>query len=1174
MATSTKSSSSTSKPSSSSSTKSSSSSTKTSSSSTTKKTASSPISSSTKTSTTPSKPTGTGVTDKATIVSSSSPSKVGTSSVTRTLNSASVTSTPKPTTPVQAYNDAKAKGGDEATAKAAYDNAMGTYNAWQKTQALVGPSTGTGVTSSTAYKTAQENLLNQGYTRDDYGNYVSKTGQTVTTAQLREGAEAQIAKEGYQSTLQNKQEAAAQKMHASGITQAEWDKKNAPKYMVSTPGVLDQQYSVTRTGAILDEKGHVVSDVDRDRIGRTAGVVEYNILDNDGNVTGSFLAPDVGNISGSGVVKNSTHEAATVSKDPNQVLGHLEFQNEQAYKDYKAAQAVPEARAAVNQTNSAFEGAQPKEYSTDLQTGFVPESIEDPKERYIQALKNTNQGGFSNLMQQMASMDWENMSASDALKANLLMTLQASEIEDATMDEYLNNSAYNANKSYKDTLESIELSREEIGKAVTGEKFIPQTYEGLQAQIMKGNEDLQIESIEEQKKYQQEQMALWQKDTTAKRSKLEGYLKAQLYAMGAQDSTAGLSVMAMQVNQADLQIQMQQNEYNHGLAQLDIEARGIMTNFTNSVLELNMQTKASEAEAQNTLSTKLEEIEKETILNDKEKNKVQMQAFSDFNTKLQTLKKEQKDEEWRLMEFNYKKITDAKDEAYKLSGLSGTVFVTDENGNIMDTGIDTFDNKKWKDSKLMEQMKFAWDQQKGSYDLAIDLVDSGVATPSIEQMLGFEAGSLSGLRNKEEIKAEIQERQETNAFAALLGTAGYTSDAIGGSLGYGNNGGVIADAFDDGTVGGQCGWFARTNFTTLGPIGDLLTDKIKRADNTLNGFNLASIPSEIVKQLSKLPGVGGVVGAIADPIVKQYEKMLPQVGDMLLMDVGTQYGHVAMVNSVNPDGTITLTESNWHGDEKVDNTRTIKRNDGKIVGINRGNLKPEIKEVLQRSAQAAEASLYAPEPEEVIMNNGFLAGVASGATKLTFNEELKIAQAAPQMMEYYNYAKMMGTQKTESTASQKPFTMDQTNSVDYASRLKDSGAIITELTNATMAGGTVNAMWQSNIPGWLKTDEWRQIDQAKRNFITAKLRKESGAAISTEEFVTADLQYFPQPGDDAQTIENKRRLRDMVTKNMIFAAGPAWASYQEYMALPENTYISETSAMPTTMDEDFYSLYQ
>ncbi|NCD42444.1 MAG: CHAP domain-containing protein, partial [Bacteroidia bacterium] len=54
-------------------------------------------------------------------------------------------------------------------------------------------------------------------------------------------------------------------------------------------------------------------------------------------------------------------------------------------------------------------------------------------------------------------------------------------------------------------------------------------------------------------------------------------------------------------------------------------------------------------------------------------------------------------------------------------------------------------------------------------------------------------------------------------------------------------------------------------------------------------------------------------------------------GDVIVQNIGT-YGHVALVTSVNPDGTVTLSESNYKNDEKVTNNRKISLNDTSIYG--------------------------------------------------------------------------------------------------------------------------------------------------------------------------------------------------------------------------------------------------
>jgi len=55
--------------------------------------------------------------------------------------------------------------------------------------------------------------------------------------------------------------------------------------------------------------------------------------------------------------------------------------------------------------------------------------------------------------------------------------------------------------------------------------------------------------------------------------------------------------------------------------------------------------------------------------------------------------------------------------------------------------------------------------------------------------------------------------------------------------------------------------------------------------------------------------------------------------------------------------------------------------------------------------------------------------------------------------------------------------------------------------------------------------EYRQYDQARRNFVNAVLRRESGAVISDAEFENANIQYFPVFGDGEAEIAQKRENR-------------------------------------------------
>lgn len=72
--------------------------------------------------------------------------------------------------------------------------------------------------------------------------------------------------------------------------------------------------------------------------------------------------------------------------------------------------------------------------------------------------------------------------------------------------------------------------------------------------------------------------------------------------------------------------------------------------------------------------------------------------------------------------------------------------------------------------------------------------------------------------------------------------------------------------------------------------------------------------------------------------------------------------------------------------------------------------------------------------------------------------------------------------------------------------------------------------------------ERQQAETYARDFVAATLRKESGAAISPEEYENQALRYFPSPGDTEETIAAKAKLRESAIFSLRNTAGPAAAA--------------------------------
>jgi hypothetical protein len=152
---------------------------------------------------------------------------------------------------------------------------------------------------------------------------------------------------------------------------------------------------------------------------------------------------------------------------------------------------------------------------------------------------------------------------------------------------------------------------------------------------------------------------------------------------------------------------------------------------------------------------------------------------------------------------------------------------------------------------------------------------------------------------------------------------------------------------------------------------------------------------------------------------------------------------------------------------------------------------------------------------------------------IRFQQEMAKAKGNPKLQQQLTSA--YSKSKTE-------FTEGQSNAATYADRMREAENILTTPA-IQQAGLSMSERIKSSVPlvsNYIISPEKRQLDQAQRNFINAVLRRESGAVISEQEFENARLQYFPQPGDDEQTLANKAVNRELALQGLSRSAGAAY----------------------------------
>jgi hypothetical protein len=234
--------------------------------------------------------------------------------------------------------------------------------------------------------------------------------------------------------------------------------------------------------------------------------------------------------------------------------------------------------------------------------------------------------------------------------------------------------------------------------------------------------------------------------------------------------------------------------------------------------------------------------------------------------------------------------------------------------------------------------------------------------------------------------------------------------------------------------------------------------------------------------------------------------------------------------------------------EKANPGFTIQQTeDGSIVGVN------------NRTLQAYPVTLNAgtpppPAPFTGVSGAAPSAGGGRGAVGVTDNRVMPNAPAgvpagAPTVGMPLK-GKAAGL--TESQGNATAFGMRMKQSHDLLTNLEKSGTTDTGIVRG-IVGGTLGLTpligdklndATGNIFNALPTvlgglnEQQQQTVNARINFITALLRKESGAAIGPSEFSTAEKLYFPKPGDPKSVIEQKQRARELAIQAMKIQAGP------------------------------------
>ena len=568
----------------------------------------------------------------------------------------------------------------------------------------------------------------------------------------------------------------------------------------------------------------------------------------------------------------------------------------------------------------------------------------------------TNQSAIS-VLDQLKSLTNMGPGATGAqiLQAGLAAQLLA--IDDPTINNYLDKMATRATSSYNAGLNLIDAGQGEIDKAIDGTLDNPTTTYGLIAKVNQQNKDFQEESIKNDTTYLQTQKDVNMEQMRTQRADLEGYAKAKLYSIGAEDSSMGISLVAKELHAADLNIQLAEAGYDHGLQQLNIQGRQIMADYTNKVTEQVISLKTDRQNALATYNTALDNIDKDRLANEQQKRTSTTAAFSNYSTAMASYAQQQKQFEQTQLEFAYKKTQDLKDNAIKLSGLTGTVYIPDAKGNLVDTQVPTFDATKWQSTVDYQNAQLNVSKDGQRQQLAESLLTNfgSKAAPQVETLLGLNPGSMNGVKTMSEVTQGIS--------AAELGLKIADANVKIRQMNSDNHAYLPAGSYTDIPEYklSDFGITAQTDPTTNLPINPVYASVppsvtgVGRSQTDANGMvamsNLGGKTAVVASpdgnsiSIQTADGTkGGQCGHYVNQVIGQrlmadsYESKMaltdpkiktPSPGMIFVMPVkgkASPYGHTGFIQSVDvKNGTAVVKDSNWsNNNDEIVRTHTLK----------------------------------------------------------------------------------------------------------------------------------------------------------------------------------------------------------------------------------------------------------
>lgn len=247
----------------------------------------------------------------------------------------------------------------------------------------------------------------------------------------------------------------------------------------------------------------------------------------------------------------------------------------------------------------------------------------------------------------------------------------------------------------------------------------------------------------------------------------------------------------------------------------------------------------------------------------------------------------------------------------------------------------------------------------------------------------------------------------------------------------------------------------------------------------------------------------------------------------------TPIGQVPLDQALAQIGTTPESFAEWKKNSALGATKFIELNKPTYQTVDRGDTKDTLAlPGLGGPVTVANTATVQQSPDNAATQATSLANNAA-------NNERMAKEGAASRGNAMAIAKMADARSRDANTiarDTKPLTEGQSKSALFGSRMAMANQIFDTLEQSgttTSTPGMNSGYGIGSVVNALSGKDQQQLMQAKRDFLNAVLRRESGAVIGESEFAGGEKQYFPQVGDTKEVIAQKKANREAAMRGVL-----------------------------------------